>query len=111
MATAFAVAISTGAYAQSGGVAVDLPGGSGAAGFGGPTIGGDVTIEVETGNVTATASGADSTATNQIATVTDGNIGGDVSIEVETKDVSATASGSGSCAANQIGVIGRAPCR
>lgn len=98
----------TAAAQSSGGIAADTPWGSGAAGAGGPNIGGNFESDVEVGDVTATARDG-SEARNQIGSASSGNVAGNFESDVEAGDVSATAERD-SCADNQIGSMGSGIC-
>jgi len=97
------------AFAQSsGGLAVDVENRRGAAALNGPTVGGNFTSTVNTGDVSARADDG-SVASNRIGSMTDGAVGGNVTLQVNTGDVTAEATEQ-SCAENVIGSIGTAAC-
>jgi hypothetical protein len=94
--------------AQSPSISADLKNLRGAGSTSGPSVGGDVNIDVDAGNVTVRATG-DSTAAARIGALTGGAVGGDVDIGVEVEDVKVSAEG-GSCAEALIGAMGAPAC-
>jgi len=83
---------------------------SGGATASGPSIAGKFESEVHAKNITATASGKDSTARNVIGSATDGNANEFKSkVEIEG-DVKAEATGESSCAENIVGSMGSSAC-
>ena len=105
---AFSVIAGSAMAQSSGGLAGDLENKRGALAVNGPAIGGNVTSDVDVGNVSATAERG-STASNRIGSVTSGSVAGNVDLKVRAKDVTATAR-ENSCAENVIGSVGAAAC-
>ena len=108
-AAAILLAVTGTAAAQSsGGIAANTPWGSGAAGVGGPTIGGNFESNVEMGDSEINV-GPDGTARNQVGSASGGTVGGNFESNVEMGDSEINV-GPGGCADQQVGSMGPSVC-
>ncbi|MFQ5330435.1 MAG: hypothetical protein ACE5D4_10690 [Thermodesulfobacteriota bacterium] len=73
---------------------------------GGPSITGNLEVDIMTGDISTSATGTDSTASVAIGSVLDGDVTGDISVTVSTGTIMNTADGSGAEAKIRIGVVG-----
>ncbi len=80
---------------------------------GGVSVGGDVNIEAETGDINNQVQGDSATGAVNVGAVTGANtnVEGDVDIEAETGDINNQVQGDEACGSVNVGVVGGTACQ